>query len=233
MKVLKRLLAVLAVLIVIAGVAVTVTDKPLRDTAQNTAAASLQQAGLFSDKPAVTIEGFPFLWGGLTGFPAVKVEGASMPMTVQGKAVTLRDASFTLTGVKVGGSAVTASALDGTITLTYADLGTLAGGRLSHGEGERIVYKATTDILGLNLEAVVTGVPSLDVAAQSVTIKEATLSVAGVSLPDALVNQVLDHLIKPTSVPLEYGLSIREIAATEAGLQLRVGGSGVTLPLKR
>ncbi len=233
MKILKRLLVALLVLMVLVAGAIAVTDKPLRDSAQDNAAASLQQAGLFTDRPTVTLDGWPFLWCGLTGFPAVHVAGSRMPMTVSGKAVTLQDASFTLTGVKVGGSAVTASSLDGAVTLTYADLGALSGGTVSRAEGNRLAYRATTEVVGLGLEAVASGVPTLDVDAQTVTIKDATLSVAGVSLPDALVNQVLDILVKPVPLPLQYGLSIREIGATDSGLELRLGGSTVTLPLKR
>ena len=65
-------------------------------------------------------------------------------------------------------------------------------------------------VLGQSLDVVVTGRPSLDVAAQTLTLADPSVEVANVTLPQTVVDLLIRTLVKPvdiTGIPLGLKLT--------------------------
>jgi LmeA-like phospholipid-binding len=225
-----RLLIIVVALVALVGVAVVALDGPARAVAQDSTAAALQKQVPFTAKPSVTIEGWPFLWDAVVGFPQVRVSAPGMPVTSGSDKVTLSDPDFTLTGVVARPQALTATALRGTAVLSYAELSRLAGGSVTYADGDRIKFTAHVTLYGRDFDAVVTGVPTLDVQGQTLTIGQASVDIAGVTIPQVPVDAIASVVAKPIAVTLPFGLQVRAVSATAAGVRADVGGTDVTLP---
>ena len=228
--VLPRLLIIVLALVALVGVGVVALDGPARAIAEDATATALLKRVPFTAKPSVTIEGWPFLWDAVVGFPRVRVSASGMPVTSGSDRVTLSDPDFTLTGVVVRPRALTAAGLTGTAVLPYAELSRLTGGSVSYADGDRIKYTAHVTLFGRELDAVVTGVPTLDVQGQTLTIGHATVDIAGITIPQVPVDAIASVVAKPIAVTLPFGLQVRTVDATEAGVRAEVAGSNVTLP---
>ena len=89
MRVLGRVLAVIAAIVLLVAVGVVVADQPLRSYVQDTAATTLQRQVPFTDKPTVTLEGWPLVYSALGGSLTAKLKADGMPVTASGKTITL------------------------------------------------------------------------------------------------------------------------------------------------
>lgn len=225
-----RLLILLLALVALAGVGGVALDGPVRALAEDATAAALQRRVPFTAKPTVTVEGWPFLWDAVVGFPRVHVSASEMPVTSGSDRLTLSDPDFTLTGVLARPHVLTAAGLTGTAVLSYAELSRLAGGSVAYADGDRIKYTAHITLLGRELDAVVTGVPTLDVPGQTLTIGQASVGIEGVPIPQVPVDAIVSVVVKPIAVTLPLGLRVRSVSATASGVRVEVDGSNVTLP---
>lgn len=230
MKFLGRLVGVLVALVLLAVVGVLATDGLVRSVAQDAVASNLERQASFTGRPRVTIEGWPFVYCLATEFPSAHVSGQALPMTVAGRAIALQKPDLTLTGVKARSKTVTARTLSGSVVLTYDDLTKLAGVKVGYAGPGRIAVTANLDVLGQKVDAVASGAPVLDVAAQTVTIGQPQISVAGLQLPKSAVDQLTKALVKPVAVPLQYGLKLAALTPSAAGVEAKVSGTDVTLP---
>lgn len=75
-------------------------------------------------------------------------------------------------------------------------------------------------MVGQRLAAKASGVPALDVAAQTVRIEDAQIEVVGIALDRGLSQQLADRLLKPIPIALEFGLRLSAIEVNDAGLRL-------------
>ena len=73
----------------------------------------------------------------------------------------------------------------------------------------------------------------VDEAAQTVSMVDAAIDVAGVSVPTQVSQPVVDAMLAPVHVPLPYGLRLTGIAPHADAVTLQVGGEGVSVPLTR
>ena len=91
-------------------------------------------------------------------------------------------------------------------------------------------FTRSTQLLGQTLQVVVTGRPSLDVAAQTLTLADPSVAVADVQLPQTVVDLLLRTLVKPadiTGIPL--GLKLTSITVDDSGVTAEVEGENVRL----
>ena len=229
----RKLLVGLVVLVLAAVAAVVGTDGCVRRQVERDVAANLQVSVPFTSAPTVQIDGWPFVWHAATRrFSAAHVRAEGMPMKVADREVTLRAIDLTLTDVAYAPDAVTAGRLTGTAELTYADLSTLAGLPVTFSAPDRLEVATRVELLGVGVDAVVSGKPLLDAAAQTITVTEPQVSVAGVSVAPAIVQAILDRTVKPVGVPLQYDLRMTSAKATPTGVALAVEGAGVRFPTR-
>lgn len=234
----RRVLVVLLVLLlVIAGVAVggaLVFDGRLRAEAADRVSTQLKASVPFTVKPTVTIDGYPFAWQVLTRrFDSVRVQGAEMPVQPDAETrLSLYEVDVTLRDVVPGADAVTAATLSGTGRLAYADLGRLAQSRIGHAGGDRIRLERDLEVYGLKATLSLTGRPSLDAAAQTITVAEPEVDVAGVRIPAQASQSLVQAMLKPTPVQLPYGLRIDTLTPQPDGVVVGVRAGDVRFPLR-
>ncbi len=229
MRVLGRVLAVIAAIVLLVAVGVVVADQPLRSYVQDTAATTLQRQVPFTDKPTVTLEGWPLVYSALGGSLTAKLKADGMPVTASGKTITLSNLDAVATGVRVTPDQVSAVAVAGSAYLTYDELTRFTGSTIRYAQGGRIAYVAQVSVLGQQFEVGVSALPKLDVAAQTIAIDDPKAFVGGIEVP---VGVVVGAFVDPIPIELKYGIRLTELTATDAGLRAAVAGADLTLPTR-
>jgi hypothetical protein len=198
---------------------------------ENRASEQLQRQLSTATPPSVDIDGFPFLTQLLAGslssvhVVADQVAPPGRPGTALGRVdVTLQSVSS-----PDRFRTFTAARVDGTGTLDYASAQQLSGYPLAYAEEGRVELTLKTEFASLPVTAQVTGRPEVDVAAQTLSLTEPELSMAGVDVPDTTSQALLDRLLAPVPiVGVPYGLTISDVAATPTGLQATIQGSNIS-----
>ncbi|QLQ15393.1 MAG: DUF2993 domain-containing protein [Micropruina sp.] len=228
----RRLLVVLAVLVLLGGAAVG-GELWTRTYLADQIAQGLQRELALSGPPAVSLTGGPVLVGlARQRLDGVHAETAAWPMTISGYQVTLRDPVVDATGIAIKGRDAVIGRLAATARLDTADLSTLAGVPVQTDNG-RLAIDYSVTVLGQELTARVSGVPELDPQAQTLKIGDAQISVVGFPLTPELSQQLVDQVVKPIPVTLDYGLKLEAIRVAADGLTLQVTGQDVVLPWRR
>ena len=91
-------------------------------------------------------------------------------------------------------------------------------------------FTRSTQVLGQNVSVVVTGRPSLDAAAQTLTLADPSVEVANITLPQTVVDLLIRTLVKPvdiTGIPL--GLKLISITVDDSGITAEVAGDNISL----
>ena len=225
-------LVVLAALVV-GGV--VVFDGAIRDEVEHQVAVSLGGAVPFETTPEVTIEGYPFAWYAVRReFESVRVRGGgAIPVAVDADTtIAFDDVDVTLTTVVPSTDDVRAASLTGTGRLGYADLSTLAEAEVRHDGGDRLVFERQVQLFGLSFAAALSGKPALDRGAQTLTLADPEVDIAGVRLPAQATQAVIDLVAEPFGVPLPYGLRLDAVTPAADGLRVDVTGVDVVFPLR-
>ncbi len=235
----KRFLAALVVLVLLlAGVAVVgayVLDDRIRATVEGQVATELQKSVPFATRPAVSIEGEPIAKHLLTReFPSVRVRGREMPVQADASTtIPLYDVDFILTDVVYAPEAVTAGRLAGGGWLDYADLSRVAGARIGPTEDQRLAFEREVEFLGMTLTGRLVGRPALDRTAQTISLTDTELDLAGVPIPADATQALVDMILKPVAVQLPYDLKLDALAPGDQGLDVTVDATNVSFPLAR
>ncbi len=229
MRALRRLIIVLVVLFGLFAAA----DRIAVYVAEGQAASALQKSRGLSQKPSVSIEGFPFLTQLLGGsMDEVKVHANQLTVTTpNGTDVTLQDFSADLKGVRLenGFTEAVADNATGTATISYADLSaalpkgvTVAYG----GNGKvKVAGSASLPVLG---EQQVSGTAALNVVGGNSIALSGITGVTGVDPGLAgLVATVLEPQFQLSGLPT--GLKLTQITAEPTGVSVGVAGTGVVL----
>lgn len=214
----RKLVISLAVLIVLLVAADRVAAAVAASKVSDRVAASYQLPA----KPAVTIQGFPFLTQVLAGdYRQIDV---SVPRVAVGS-IQLTQLHAQLSGVHAplgallrgGMSTVTADRASGSAVIPYGDL----GGFLPHGltlsrAGRDLRLSGSVRVLGLRVPLSATATPSMTGAGIKVT--PGTVRVpGGLSLPAGAVAGRLGGVVIPlTDLPLH--LQVGSVAVTSSGL---------------
>ncbi len=208
---------VVVVLLVLVGLLVIVDRAAVR-FAQTRVASELQRSADLPARPAVTIDGVPFLTQAVKGrydrieLAAEEVQGSGVRLThlravLTDVQVPLQDALRGEVGsIPVGG--VTATAL-----VPYADLARssgVAGARLVLDHG-RLLVSGRLDVLGRRITA--TAVSQVVLHGRSIAVTAQSLTVPGVS------PRALNFLVPLGTLP--YGLSVTGLELTKDGVRLQ------------
>lgn len=227
----KLLIGHVVVVLAVIG-ALFAADAPIRGEVERRVASTLRTTVPFTQTPTLRLDGYPFAWHALTGrFPSAHVTAAGMPMRIEPHEVVLTDVELALTEVTYTTAEVRAASLTGTARLSYADLSKLAGVPLTFVEG-RLAATYAVELFGQRLDAVVTGVPHVDAERQTVTLGEAEIGVAGFRLGREVSQQLIDRLVKPVPLALQFGLRLDALTPTLDGLVLGYGGRDVVFPVR-
>lgn len=218
----KALVIVVGVLLV----ALLVLDRVGVAYAEDRVALQLQEELELSATPTVTINGFPVLTQAVAGryddvrvvLDAADVEELSdldVDVRLRGLQIPLAD----LFAEEV--ESIPVDSIAGTVSVPYAEVaGQIGEGATVASSPDGVVVTQTLDILGQPLEVSGTGrirVESSDQIGVTVT----GLNLAGVEIPEALVEQLQEDLSFTYTVPpLPFGLQITTVVPTGEGFDI-------------
>jgi hypothetical protein len=212
------LIALLVLLVLL-----VVVDRAGAAIAGRAAASALQRSENLSQRPSVTIEGFPFLTQAASGnFDRIKVTARDITLSSSGVRVRVSRLDVTLHHVHVnrdfsGGTSrsSTASAL-----VTYGDLSQSLGTTVSYAGNGRVRAAIGADAVpGLQVEASATA--SLRVSGESLTFVDPQVTVNGQAVPPAATSYVTR--LFGTAIPLgglPFGVHVHSVQAGAAGVTI-------------
>ncbi len=225
----RRARRYILVLIIVVAVLV-VLDFAARAAAENVMATKIQQQGL-SQKPDVTIDGFPFLTQVASkDFQRVNIAASNLaagPVTITkvdatATGIRLRSyssASGTITSVS-GTALISFASLGNTLTQQFGPLGTLLGGAGLN------LTAAGTDEVKASLNLVLTS-GSATWRVTRLSGNELHIGLVGSSgLPSSLLGSIQSLNVPIPKLPL--GLTIDSVSVTSSGVVGHVSGSDVS-----
>jgi hypothetical protein len=227
----------LVAVVVLLAVVVAVLDRVLAAAAEAKAAEYL--APSFGHPATVRVHGRPFLTQAVRGRYAEvevlgtlrvgEINGATLVAHLTNAYLPLRD----LLGRRA--AELPCETVTGRLVLPYAELARLAPipGLTLTFEGERLLAAAALPVPGISQLARVSGEAVLTLApGGAVWLRIRGVSVAGVSLPGLLLNQLIPTLNVPVPLPeLPFGLRLDDLRPTASGLV--VDGSAEAVVFRR
>ena len=228
------LVPLLVVLVVLAAVGggLYLGDTYAERRAERETAVELQRQLGTPTPPAVDIQGRPFLTQVVArSVGTVRIVMEDIPATGDGT-LPVAHADLVLTDVTSTDwfATMTVSHAEGTARIDYGALQAVAGVPLAYVGNGRLQIVNTTTVLGREVRAEITGRPELDAEAQTITLADPEVTVAGVDLPGFTADALLRALLKPipvTGVPLDLRLS--SIDPQDGGLYAGVVGDAIPL----
>lgn len=154
-----------------------------------------------------------------------------MKLDVAGKELRLRQASITTGRVSLADTQVDATNLVGAAELSYADLEKLAGVPVQYADDGRLELRYTASLLGRELGLAVSALPVLDEARAKIQLTDPKLDLNGSEVDLPIEQGLVDSLVEPIDVKLDYGLAVTALIPAESGLSVAFGGDAVSIPL--
>jgi hypothetical protein len=204
-----------------------------KDRVEQQVADQLQASLATSERPRVTIDGFPFLVQVVTrDVRNVRVAADGVGASTDAGLLPVAHTDLVLTDITSPDwfKTMTAGHIEGIALVTYEDLTKLASVPIAYVNDGRVEIQVTAQVLGVDVRAKITGKPRLETNEQAMTLAEPTIAIADVSLPNLTAQALLKALLKP--IPLEgvpLGLKLSAITAEEDGVHLAVNGDNVPL----
>ncbi len=229
-------LAVVAVVLVL-GLAVALLDRILVSLAERKASEYLSEP--FGHPATVRVHGTPFLTQALRGrYRNVEVLGTLRVGDIAGATLVAHLTNAYLPPRELlGGRAreLPCEQVTGRLVLPYGELARVAKipGLILEFEGERLMASAALPVPGISQLARVGGEAVLSLTQEgAVWLRIRGISVAGLTLPGVVLNQLLPTLTVPIPLPsLPYGLRLDELRPTANGLV--VDGSAQAMVFRR
>ena len=225
------LLVVLLVLLLLGG-GLYLGDRYAEQRAETETAVELQSQLGTPAPPAVDIQGQPFLTQVVArSVGTVRVVADDIPASGDGT-LPIAHADLLLTDISSSDwfATMTVSHAEGTARIAYPALEAVAGAPLTYVGNGRLQIVPTTSIVGREVNAEITGRPELDAEAQTISLADPEITIAGVDLPGFTADALLRALLKPipvTGVPL--GLRLTSVDPQDAGIFAGVVGDGIPL----
>ena len=180
----------------------------------------------------VTLGGVPFSLALLTrSVPSATLTADEVKLDVAGKELRLRQASITTGRVSLADTQVDATNLVGAAELSYADLEKLAGVPVQYADDGRLELRYTASLLGRELGLAVSALPVLDEARAKIQLTDPKLDLNGSEVDLPIEQGLIDSLVEPIDVKLDYGLAVTALSPAESGLSVAFGGDAVSIPL--
>ncbi len=216
-------LAVLAIAAIVA-LAVALSDRTCATLAERKASAFLSAP--FGHPATVRVHGRPFLTQALRGrYANVEVLGSLRVGDITGATLVARLTNAYLPLRELLGRRareLPCEHVEGQIVLPYGEIARVSRipGLVLAYEGSRLLASASLPVPGISQLARVGGEAVLSLSGNgAVWLRIRGVSVAGISLPGIVLNQLLPSLNVPIPLPpLPYGLRLDELTPTSRGL---------------
>jgi hypothetical protein len=201
--------------------------------AERTVASKVQSSQDLSSRPAVHIEGFPFLTQVIENrYRTVTLDSHLLTVGAQDKRVTL-DSLDALTGVRATNhySGVTAEQVTATARIGYSQLSQLLGIPLGYQPGGRVQTHKSVTVLGQTITGTVSAVVTVP-GGDELGFSDVRVGVAnsGVQLPQAAVDELTSMFSQQLSLTgLPFRLRVRQLDATSSGVEVTAVASNVAL----
>jgi hypothetical protein len=220
----------LVVVLVIGGV--VVADRIVHARAEEEVSRILQNQMQLSSTPDVTIRGFPFLTQvAMNRFGQVDLSGTGItagtperPLHVDRMDLTLRDV---LTQDRF--RRITATELEGTAYVTWAEISRQVDAEVTPQEGGRVRVDLSAELYGQRADFALSARPVLDVPTQEVRLVEPRVLIARYQVPNAVVERIAAEYVPP--VPIALPLSLRADSLTIGPDHLELGLIGTDVPV--
>lgn len=224
-------IALLVVVVLVLG-GLVVADRLVHARAEAEVSQIVQDRLELTSSPEVTIHGFPFLTQvAANRFGRVDLSGtgitagtAERPLQVDRMDLTLRDV---VTADRF--RQITATELEGTAYVTWAEVSRQLNADVRPEEGGRVRVDLTVDLFGQQASFVLSVRPELDVPAQEVRLVEPRVLIASYQVPNAVVERIAAEYVPP--VPIGLPLSVQASSLTVSPNHLELGLVGTDVPV--
>jgi hypothetical protein len=232
----RKLLAWLGVLAIVGGIVLGVLDRvgvhyAEQQVAKNVAT-ELASRNITSAPPEVTITGFPFLTQVASGnYDEIQLnlrdlKGGTLPLPLL--EVHAYDVRATVEGLRNGTEKAVATLVNGTGTLSYADLVEVSGleGVTLIGDGSQLRVTGNAGIAGQ-----LTGAATVTIVDGRVRIQVTELTASNLApIAQQLVNTFKDRLARTFDIPpLPFNMKLQSVNPAPTGLEISVTAKEVEL----
>lgn len=215
--------------IVLVGLLVA-ADRVGNVIAERTVAKTVQDSQHLAHRPDVDIAGFPFLTQLAAGkFGKVTLHDHDITTGTGRRALHLSEVTVVLRDVTVSRdfSSATAAHTTANALVSYADVSSALGVKLSYAGDGRVRAKASTSVLGQAVNGSVTAHP--EVRSGDLAFGSPHVAVDGARLPASVSAALAEVFGAPLSFAgLPYGLSVRSVSAAAGGLALTLTARNLT-----
>jgi hypothetical protein len=227
------------VAVVVLVVLLVAADRLAVFVADRAVASKIQTSQKLESRPSVKIEGFPFLTQVISNnYQAVRLKAHNVTVGDSDRRVAIRDLVARLTGIKANRdfSQATAKTVNGTATVSYAELSRVVGvplhfdGTNASGVGRLATTKAVS-ALGLSVSGSVSAQVNV-IGGDSLQFSSVQVKFAdtGISLPQTVTDQFTSVFHDQLSLKgLPFGLAIERIVITASGVSVVAEASDVAL----
>ncbi len=219
-RIAARVVGLAVVLALVAGLvlATRYADRLSERKVEQETAARLQSELGTPTAPSVDVEGHPFLTQVAAGsIKTVRISADGIGVTTDA-AFVVEHVDLVLSDITTSDfyDTMTVSHAEGTARVTYGELASLAHVPLVPVGQGRVRIDPDTQIFGVPIKIQVVGGLGLDPAAQTISLTQPQITVAGVKIPEATSQAVLRAILKPISIGgLPYGLNVSAIRAAD------------------
>jgi hypothetical protein len=224
----------LLILLVIVALVLVAADRIGLFMAERAVASKVQSSQDLTSRPAVHIEGFPFLTQVMANrYRAVRLDSDHLTVGAQDKRVALDSLDARLTGVRATNhfSGVTAERVTATAQIGYPQLSQLLGIPLGYQPGGRVQTHKSVTVLGQTITGTVSALVTVP-RGDELGFSDVRVGVAstGVRLPQSVVDELTAVFSRQLSLTgLPFGLRVQELAAASSGVRVTAVASNVRL----
>ena len=222
------IVAVLLLLVLVAGAA-ALADGIVRGRVQSSVEQQItdQYQGTGVE---ISLTGWPFLWQVQQDrLDAAQLRADSLTVDAEGRRVELRNVDLHgtgLTGVR-DQERIVAGTVTGSVDVSWATVRELSGVDLSYAGTDRVRLADSLRFLGRSVPVIVEGVPQLDPATGELGISDAAATVAGTSIPQALVDPLLARVGDGYRLPPLGSLQYRSLTVGPEVVRIGLAGTDV------
>lgn len=228
-RALKAGVAVVVAIGLVAGLAYG--DARLRSFAVDKVAGSVQNQLQLDQRPEVVFTGQYFVPQlARKRFEEIDVNARDVMIRAEGFALRVDDLDLTLSDVTTTDyKDYTAGRLMGTARVRWTSAQEVVHIPVHNGPEGRISADYYQDLMGQSVHVVVSAIPEVDVENQTLVLTDARATVQDYEIPDAVVQEAAEKMVKPTPISLPLGLRATGVRAVEEGLELDLEGTHVHL----
>ncbi|TQL57340.1 DUF2993 family protein [Propioniferax innocua] len=163
-------------------------------------------------------------------FDAIDVYARDVEITTEGFALKIDELDLTLRDVTTTDfESYTAGRLTGTARVRWTSAEEVVHVPVRDGPGGRIRADYDQRLMGQSIRLIVSARPVVDEATQTFHLDDASATVQGYEIPDVVVQEAVEKMVKPTPISLPLGLRATGVRSSRKGLELDISGTDVRL----